>query len=184
MKLKASADELGKVEEETERVSLELDFVEAQQVTPPHATPAPHPPRYPGQIMGMGSQKELEEILGQLEAKAAKAVGGASLSSAGDGQRELMLNLAVAVDAELKRAEGELEEVADIAKAATRRDAAPDPLHQITHILNRHIDTLHKLNEQTGTLSGLIDLVGMLIIWESSSQKDSARWREVPLECR
>lgn len=94
-------------------------------------------------------QKELEDLLMPLES-AMEQLPPLNYQHHADLEREYTYQLAENIDGQLKRMVLDLKEMIDHLNTTNSTEENTDPIHQITKILNAHMDSLRWIDQNAG----------------------------------
>ncbi|CAI9743494.1 Hypothetical predicted protein [Octopus vulgaris] len=141
--------DLDRVKVDQQRLDNELDFIHSQQ-------------------------KELEDLLTPLEASV-EQLPPLSYQHHADIEREHTYQLAESIDGQLKRMVLDLKEIIDHLNTTNTSEENTDPVHQITKILNAHMDSLRWIDQNAGLLNRRVEDISKQMELQRKEQERNYR---------
>lgn len=103
-----------------------------------------------------GQQRELAQLLDEVEGEAAKLVESAPGASLTDRDRERGYDMAVTVMAKLEELSTSLQDIVGRVNAAAPAADAQSPAEQIVQVLNAHMSTLQWADQTASSLQARV----------------------------
>lgn len=141
--------DVDRVKIDQQRLDNELDFIRSQQ-------------------------KELEDLLTPLETSM-EQLPPLSYQHHADIEREHTYQLAEGIDGQLKRMVLDLKEIIDHLNTTNSTEENTDPIHQITKILNAHMDSLRWIDQNAGLLNRRVEDISKQMELQRKEQERNYR---------
>ncbi|GAB1609992.1 nuclear pore glycoprotein p62-like, partial [Argonauta hians] len=141
--------DVDRVKVEQMRLDNELDFIHSQQ-------------------------RELEDLLTPLEASV-EQLPPLSYQHHADIEREHTYQLAESIDGQLKRMVLDLKEIIEHLNTTNSSEENTDPVHQITKILNAHMDSLRWIDQNAGLLNRRVEDISKQMELQRKEQERNYR---------
>lgn len=141
--------DVDRVKIDQQRLDNELDFIRSQQ-------------------------KELEDLLTPLETSM-EQLPPLSYQHHADIEREHTYQLAESIDGQLKRMVLDLKEIIDHLNTTNSTEENTDPIHQITKILNAHMDSLRWIDQNAGLLNRRVEDISKQMELQRKEQERNYR---------